>query len=185
MESRINLHLVWLGSQHNQKNIDDINKIDPDCKVKLWLDDSILHPSWRETYKKFAVSYQMKSDLLRLSSLRKFGGLYIDFDCSIFTPIKNIIKDWNTLTLPTLGNTLFYMGDIIYCPIDWPYWHLIDNYIINFNTNKLTQVTFGHLLFSSLPRNAIHPIIDTQKFPSNPREMTKHCLIRRYPITKG
>ena len=143
MES-LNIHLVWLGSDHNNNVIENIKKVDQDCNIKLWLDDDILYPTWKKTYDNFAVSYQMKSDLLRLSALRKFGGLYCDFDCAILTPIKNIIKNWNTLTLPTLGNGLFYMGDIIYCPIDWLYWNFIDDYVENFYKSTLHPVIFGH-----------------------------------------
>jgi mannosyltransferase OCH1-like enzyme len=176
------IHLVWLGSNHDQSVISNIKKINNNCNIKLWLDNSILHSTWEKTYNKFAVTYQMKSDLLRLSALRKFGGLYIDFDCMILKPISDIISNWKTLTIPTLGESTFFMGDIIYCPIDWPYWNFVDNYIENFNSDKLTLVTFGHFLFSSLPQHTIQPVIDTNKFPSSSQEMSEYCLIRRYPL---
>jgi hypothetical protein len=185
MENIVNLHLVWLGGNHNQNCIENIRQIDNSCNIMLWLEDSILYPKWKKIYNQFAKTFQMKSDLLRLSALRKFGGLYIDFDCSIMIPINNIIKEWNILTLPTLSNTLFFMGDIIYCPLDWNYWHFIDEYIENFTGNKLAQVSFGNLLFSSLPRHTIQPVIDTIKFPSYPTEMTNSCQICRYPINQG
>lgn len=184
MENMNNIHLVWLGEQHNESVINNIKDIDSSCEIFLWLDDSILYPQWKDIYHKFAKTFQMKSDLLRLSALRKFGGLYIDFDCSIMTNVINIIKDWNTLTIPTLGNSNFFMGDIIYCPIDWNYWYLIDLYLENFTGKKLAQVSFGHLLFSSLPKHTLKPIVNTFKFPSHPSEMTTQCQIRRYPLNR-
>ena len=145
----IALHMVWLGDGLDEQKILDAKQHCED--VRLYTDDSELMPQWREAYDTCTSTIQSKSDLLRLSVLRKYGGLYIDFDVSIFAAPEIIAEGWNSLSVCSLGESFILGGDVIYCPLDWPHWSLVDSLIDGFvYEKKRNHMQFGNELFSPL-----------------------------------
>ena len=169
----MNIHMVWLGSEPNQKIIEHTQKLNPECVVKVWTSAKDLLPKeWEYTYYNYANAYQLKSDLLRLCALRKYGGLYIDFDCVMKISAKEIVKDWDTLVIPAMCKSSILPGNILYCPIDWPYWNYVDDYVLNYKNSQTNILTFDHFLYVSLPSFTYTINNDCIKFPSEIKYIT-------------
>jgi len=156
----IPLHMIWLG-----KGLDDQKVIDArlHCDdVRLYTDDLELMPQWREAYDTCTATVQSKSDLLRLSVLRKYGGLYVDFDVSIFAVPEIITEGWDSLSVCSVGEAFVMNGDVIYCPLHYPHWALVDSLIDAFAANKQrNHMQFGNELFLQLffKHRALSPIM--------------------------
>ena len=156
----IPLHMIWLGKGLDEQKILDAQQHCED--VRLYTDDSELMPQWREAYEKCTATVQSRSDLLRLSVLRKYGGLYIDFDVSIFAAPKIITQGWDNLSVCSIGEAFLMNGDVIYCPLDYPHWGLVDSLIDVFAANKQrNHMQFGNELFLQLffKHRALSPIM--------------------------
>ena len=145
----IPLNMIWLGDGLDQQKIVDARLHCED--VRVYTDDSELMPQWREAYDTCTATVQSKSDLLRLSVLRRYGGLYIDFDVSIFATPEVITQGWDNLSVCSLGESFILGGDVIYCPLDWPNWSLVDSLInASVAAKKRNQMQFGNDLFLPL-----------------------------------
>lgn len=172
--------MVWFGDNLNQRIIDHTKKINPNCEIKLWTDYSLLPSEWENTFNKYATIHQLRSDLIRLCALRKYGGLYIDFDCVMKTDAHSITKDWDTFVIPAMCYSSIMPGNILYCPKDWKYWKYVDDYVINYNNPKTNILTFDHFLYESLPKESYVIHRDCEKFPSEDRFITDMAQIIRY-----
>lgn len=175
--------MIWFGDNFNQKIVDHTQKTNPNCEIKLWTDYSLLPSEWENTFNKYATIHQLRSDLIRLCALRKYGGLYIDFDCVMKTDAHSITKDWNTFVIPAMCYSSIMPGNILYCPKDWKYWKYVDEYIVNYNNPKTTILTFNHFLYASLPKESYVINRDCEKFPSEIRFINKEAQIIRYRST--
>lgn len=156
----IPLHMVWIGDGLDDQKIVDARLHCDD--VRLYTDDSHLMPHWREAYDTCTATVQSKSDLLRLSVLRKYGGLYVDFDVSIFAAPEIITEGWDNLSVCSLGDSFVLGGDVIYCPLDWPHWSLVDSLIgSSVAAKKRNHMQFGNNLFLPLffKHRALTPIM--------------------------
>ena len=101
------IHMTWLGSQLPYSkflsNIESYSVLNPDHQIFLWLDHSIpdnLFESFENVMIKDvnkqkwttedlmmqATNWAMKSDILRLEILYKFGGIYTDIDSTANRP---------------------------------------------------------------------------------------------------
>lgn len=174
------IHMVWLGNNYKHDIVDHTIKINPDHEIIVWRDQSLLPDSWRNCYDTYATLPQMKSDLLRLCALRKYGGLYIDFDCVMKTNATNIIGNWNLFTVPAMCDGVILPGNILYCPKDWDYWECVDKYIIEYKDPKTCILTFNHFLYKSLPQEAYSIINNCERFPTSKRFITANSQIIRY-----
>ena len=174
------IHMVWLGENYNHELVKYTQYINKNCEVKVWRDAELLPREWKDTYTKYATAPQLKSDLLRLCALRKYGGLYIDFDCVMKTDAYTITKDWNTLTIPSMCYSSILQGNILYCPKDWKYWNYVDSYVINYNNAKPSIITFDHFLYKSLPQESYLIENNCEKFPSEIKFITEKAQIIRY-----
>jgi len=156
----IPLHMIWLGKGLDKQKVLEAKQHCDD--VRLYTDDSELMPQWREAYDTCTATVQSKSDLLRLSVLRKYGGLYVDFDVSIFAAPEIITEGWDSLSVCSIGEAFVMNGDVIYCPLDYPHWALVDSLIDEFAANKQrNHMQFGNELFLQLffKHRALTPIM--------------------------
>jgi hypothetical protein len=169
------IHMVWIGPGLDEKAV----------QANAQWGEVMLHgaerlcPAWREAYDKYATLVQMKSDLVRLSALREFGGLYVDFDVTLLAPEREITEGWDTLAVPAFGNAGLLPGDVLYCPKDWPHWHLVDQYILGYRTDPAPYAAFMDGLFQSLPKGTFLPVWDTDRFPRFHMHATPHALMYR------
>lgn len=174
------IHMVWLGNNYKSDIVEYTQKINNDHDIIVWRDDSLLPDSWRHCYNKYATVPQMKSDLLRLCALRKYGGLYIDFDCVMKQNASKIVSKWNNFTIPAMCYSRIMPGNILYCPNDWNYWDNVDKYVTEYNNPKTCILTFDHFLYKSLPQESYTIINDCEKFPTCERFITDRSEIIRY-----
>lgn len=165
------IHLVWLGEGLDQSAVERVKQLNPDCEVMVHRDDRGLPDSWRNAYEKYAYVVQMKSDLLRLAALRKYGGFYMDFDVRLHAPVSWFTREWKTLTIPTYCKSHFMPGDVLFCPKDWPYWDKVDEYIEGYSQQRVPYAAFMHHLFSTLPVGSYEPVTDCDAFPHS----KAHC----------
>lgn len=95
------IHQIWLGSDLPKKFkrlTDSWLKYNPDWEYKLWTDSDIINLDFPNKHIFNSISnLGMKSDLLRIEILNKFGGLYVDID---FECLKSF-KDMNRLSFYT------------------------------------------------------------------------------------
>ena len=159
------IHLVWLGEGLDISAVERVKQLNPDCEVMLHRDDRYLPDSWRTAYEKYAYVVQMKSDLLRIAALRKYGGFYMDFDVRLLAPVSWFTRGWNTLTIPTYCKSHFMPGDVLFCPKDWPYWDRVDDYISNYSQQRVPYAAFMHHLFVTLPSDSYRAIDDCNLYP--------------------
>lgn len=82
-----NIHQAWLGNKRVPNQVEvwskEIREKNPDFKYFFWTDENI--PEMPEKLKEVYESLKhpaMKSDLLRVYVLHKFGGIYLDADYS-------------------------------------------------------------------------------------------------------
>jgi hypothetical protein len=173
------LHLIWLGDGFRQDVVDRAAAMNPDREVMVHRDDSELHPTWRATYDAYAKSPQLKSDLLRLSVLRKYGGFYHDCDVTLLAPATVIADGWSTLTIPTYCHSVFMPGDVLYCPKTWQYWWAVDGYVERYASDMPLYSAFMNQLFLQLPEGSCQPVVDCDLYPSNSHMATGRALMWR------
>jgi len=91
------LHLVWLGNKpvpmisrfYMQTWID----INPDLEVILWTNDSIKNESFvNQELIETHPNVLIRSDVLRLELISKYGGIYADMDYQCLHPIQYLLK---------------------------------------------------------------------------------------------
>ena len=170
------VHMVWLGEGMDFSAVE--RAVNAGGEVRLYTDDEVLMPQWRWAYDTLATVPQMKSDLLRLSALRRYGGLYLDFDVLIRKDIDEIVKGWDGFVVPTMCHTLFKPGDIQYCPADWPHWDRIDAFIAACSDEKPPYLLFTHVMFDTM-FDIVHPIDDCDRFPTSQDVATDNAVVWR------
>jgi hypothetical protein len=82
-----NIHFVWIGGdmpEWAKCNINEFRRLNPDYHVMIHGEEALL-PSLVPVYQKL-TDIRQKSDLLRLSVLKTFGGWYFDTD---FWPLRS------------------------------------------------------------------------------------------------
>lgn len=87
------IHFVWIGCDMPdwvERNINEFKRLNPAYRVMIHGEEVLLSPL-RKIYDN--CSYiASKSDLLRYSALRKFGGWYFDTDFWPFRPLDDIVN---------------------------------------------------------------------------------------------
>ncbi len=143
------IHMVWLGPS-TLKNNDSMSRVlqmNPQTTLKVYRDASILYPAWKEVYDTLAPLPQMKSDLLRLSALRQYGGVYMDFNITLLKPAAQIVEHWDNFTT-FVDESGMVDGDFIYCPKNWAHWSVIDDFM-ELVKNKLTPETLAYSTYTA------------------------------------
>ena len=89
------IHHIWLGSKLPEKYkpfLDSFRKHNPDWKMILWNEESILNITgfrFAKQFKKIS-NYGTKSDIARYEILRLYGGFYFDTDFECLKPLDDI-----------------------------------------------------------------------------------------------
>lgn len=169
------IHMVWIGPGLDERAVRANAQWG---EVRLHGEER-LYPAWRGAYDRYAPLVQMKADLVRLSALREFGGLYVDFDVTLLATEEEITEGWDTLTIPSFANSSLLPGDVLYCPKDWPHWDLVDQYILGYAKSPPEYAAFMDGLFRSLPEGTYLPVRDTDRFPRVPMHATPQALMYR------
>lgn len=95
-----NIHQIWIGNvripNHIKNYMDEVKKHNKNFNYYFWNDDNV--PELPENLKKIYDSYQepaIKSDLLRLYIVYKFGGIYLDADFTTINGFNSNIIPYN------------------------------------------------------------------------------------------
>ena len=91
------IHFVWVGPDmpdYARRNIARFRRLNPDWRVMVH-GEEVLLPVFRAGYDAITGEHQWarKSDLLRVSALRKFGGWYFDCDFLPLRPLADVVAD--------------------------------------------------------------------------------------------
>jgi mannosyltransferase OCH1-like enzyme len=121
------IHLSWkdknvLDSDHQliKKGAKNLEILNPDWDIKVYDDedinrtlrDSIGLQNWNLIKDRKITE---KTDLWRLIKTYKEGGLYVDIDRYIDTPLSEIIKEKTSIVLPTFQDVDFSQDFILTC----------------------------------------------------------------------
>ncbi len=121
------IHLSWknkniLNSNYllikkGAKNLELLNpgwdiEVNDDEDVNRYIRDSVGKSSWKLIKDKKITE---KTDLWRLLKVHKEGGLYIDIDRYIDTPLSEIVNEKTSCVIPTFNDTDFSQDFILSC----------------------------------------------------------------------
>lgn len=124
--------------------------LNPGYEVIVHTTDAELHPDYRHNWEHYAPMPSMKSDLLRFSLLRKYGGWYFDIDCIPFVELDRVVAecgvDGQRLFITYKGG--FRNGDILAASPAIPYWDMIHDYLAR-PRYPLNETTYGYLEYAS------------------------------------
>jgi mannosyltransferase OCH1-like enzyme len=77
------IHLIWLGGPLPEKfkyTIEEIRRINNDYEIMEWTDHNINFPLINQNLFNQTQNLGSKSDILRFELLKKYGGIYMDYD---------------------------------------------------------------------------------------------------------
>ena len=150
------INFVWIGSvipEWVEQNIEDFERLNPDYEVKVH-DESVLLPKYRSIYGKLEYLCS-KADLLRYSTLQKFGGWYFDTDFKPLRPVREIVEKYNidkdtffTTRQQWNNPALLIANAVLYSETDNPAWNIINRELLKIQGNH--QATYGPILFTRL-----------------------------------
>lgn len=166
------IHAVWLGATPKRFAWHGL-------PVTLHTDDSLLWPEWRPAYERYAKTVRLKSDFIRQSVLRRFGGLYIDADVRILNT-ERVLKEFSPgYAVAPIPRTAFLGTDIIHCQPDWPGWSVIDDYMRR--DHRLGVLTFASDMLWHVYKtdSRLLTIVRHQGVASTPLEATGDSFVVR------
>ena len=137
------IHLSWknkniLDSNYRlikkgAKNLESLNpdwdiEVNDDEDVNRYIRDSIGKSSWKLIKDKKITE---KTDLWRLLKIYKEGGLYIDIDRYIDTPLSEIINEKTSCVIPTFNDIDFSQDFVLSCADNPMIERAISNNLLN------------------------------------------------------
>jgi mannosyltransferase OCH1-like enzyme len=155
------IHMIWIQGgppERFNENIASWKTHNPDHQIKMWSEESFfnehkqdvdadnmyaLPTSLLEIYNK-EPQYAMKSTLIRIYALRKYGGIYTDLDIKAIKPISEVLPNMTTMTI-SRSMTRSYIINLVYCnsdeffiasPQDVALWNDIINMALEYDTNN-------------------------------------------------
>jgi hypothetical protein len=164
------IHFIWTGPplpRWVQANIDRWQSLNPAWRVRLHGEDA-LAPAYTELYRGL-TDVCSRSDLLRLSVLRTFGGWY--FDCD-FIPFKALdplyakyaidhtflTMQWGEVGEKWVANGIFAID------AGSPAWSVIDALVADTARGTLERCSFGPLLTTRLATSMDIPLSPPAEF---------------------
>lgn len=123
------VHMGWMGDLPERKvRLVDAAREFLGTSLMFHTDESIIPERWR-----VSVSPRMRSDLLRHAVLKEYGGLWLDVDVRLVKHPEEWTAAWDRYTAVFLTDRAAVVGtDIIFCPLGWDGWDLIDEYLTAF-----------------------------------------------------
>lgn len=122
-----NLHFIWLGElpAWAAANIERWRVMNPDSEVVVHRDSSLLWEPWRPVFD-CCPHIQGKSDLLRMSVLRRNGGWYADCDTVPLRPLSCLSIPDHRVILPPSHVHGHVNNHVLYIPDSWAGWGIVD-----------------------------------------------------------
>lgn len=150
------LHFIWTGPplpQWCSKNLERWRKLNPEYDVRLH-GEEVLREEWRDLYRRTS-DLCSRSDLLRLSVLREFGGWYFDMDFVPLRPMRELCAKYDLsngclLTKQWCTGPKRIANGVIGIAPAADAWEEIDNQIKKAWLAPLERTTFGPLLATSV-----------------------------------
>jgi hypothetical protein len=151
------LHFIWIGTPHPPDwvlaNIRRWAELNEGWPVKIHNADVLL-PEWEDVYRR-CEDLCTRSDLLRLSVLRREGGWYFDVDFVPLRPMADIYADHDLscgcfLTKQWEPGPKRIANGVMGLSTDAAVWTEIDAIIADARGQELERTTFGPLLATRL-----------------------------------
>lgn len=123
------VHMGWLGPMPDSAaRLVEVTKSVIGAGFRFHAGESDVPDRWRSS-----LPVRMRSDIQRHAILRKYGGLWLDVDVRIVVHPDRWTAGWDKYTAVRLLDHAPPVGtDIIYCPLGWSGWDLIDDFITAF-----------------------------------------------------
>src|SRR5574343_865975 len=90
------IHQVWLGGKEIPSKFlslrEKLLEFHPEWTYKLWNEDTINKELGLLPNQYFHGTFAGSSNIIRLHSLKKFGGIYLDFDFEILKPFDKLLQ---------------------------------------------------------------------------------------------
>lgn len=89
------IHMIWIGPRPLPEKykplMESWRKFHPDWEIKLWTNEDVatMELENQDIFDR-AVNYGMKSDILRMEILWRYGGLYVDLDFECYQPFDHL-----------------------------------------------------------------------------------------------
>jgi hypothetical protein len=153
------LHFIWIGPPRPAWVDDNVARwqmLNPDYDVR-WHDETVLLPEWTALYRRISDMCS-RSDLLRLSALRRVGGWYFDCDFVPISPMSDLVTRYDLdRTHEDRRETCFLTrqwevgpkriaNGVLGLTADAPAWDEILEYIRDHYIRPLERTTFGPLM---------------------------------------
>ena len=158
------LHFIWVGDKplpdFGQKCIQWFKELNPSYEVMMH-GEEVLLPEYKEHYD-IAPQFCSKSDILRLSALKRYGGWY--FDCD-FVPLRPMLDIFDKYDIPAdffltrqtddrrWDKNKVIANGIIGISQMSPAWAHIDRYLDDALKGKVDRTMFGPRLMTKMARN--------------------------------
>ena len=135
-----NIHFIWVGAatlpDWARANIAQFRELNPDYDIRLH-GEEVLLPQYQRLYSCDLLPAQ-RSDLLRLSALRRYGGWYWDVDFLPFRPLADIERAfdldgsrmWISRQAGNMNPRWTHGNSPLAAAPDWPGWELIDRILV-------------------------------------------------------
>ena len=166
------IHQIWLGEKSIpkicKKWMDSWKDLNPQWEYKLWDEQNIKELNFEnlDIYsKKFNPGY--RSDILRYSILKKFGGIYVDTDFECLKPLPSNILQYKFIAGMMFGNNPCIGNSIL---LSAPNFLLMDN-ILSYIKSKDYKNDINHIINNSGPNTVTREYFKLNKNNKN------ECLI--------
>ena len=159
-------NFIWIGDMPEwvEQNIDNFQKMNPEFEVEVY-NESSLSEEYRSIFNSVPDMCQ-KSDLLRLSVLKRFGGWYFDCDFVFLKPMKEMLEDYKVddetrfFITKQWGsdNNKVYANGFLGVAKDFDGWNDLDDLIEETaDEGCIERTSFGPLLTTKY-MNEYHPV---------------------------
>jgi len=150
------LNFVWLGAPKPQwvaANIDRWRELNPEYTVTIYNEAALL-PELEDCYRR-SEDFCTRSDIIRLSVLRKNPGWYFDTDFVPLKPMRTLADTYNLscgcfLTKQWENGPKRIANGVIGIAKDSPVWEEIDTAIAQSRLEPIERCTYGPLLATRL-----------------------------------
>lgn len=157
------IHFIWVGESplpdYGRHCLEWFKQLNPDYDVRLH-GEEVLLPEY-ERYYEVAPQLCSKSDILRLSVLKKYGGFYFDCDFVPLRPMSDLtdkydMSKWIFLTRqtedPRWDQSKVIANGAIGIHQDSPAWEVIERYLKEASSKKPIRTMFGPSMMTRLVR---------------------------------
>jgi hypothetical protein len=183
------VHFGWVGSptpEYARQAVKAAAAVARQCEVVLHEGEAVVPSAWRRRMDEVSLRVHMRSDVQRHCILKKYGGLWLDLDVTLLADPSGWSCNWNKYTIVRMFEySMMYGSDLIYVPVGWQGWHLVDEHIQRILWSSPSSYSLFALAGGmTKPLHAQHPELFSAlnpgvMFPFDPRKITADAVVAR------